>query len=141
MQAFQLGTLATFLASTLGTLASVRPVEKDSKRDVQVKELGDVKKPTAKFGAVVVSVTEGGPATKGSTDKEGTSAAELEKEDVITQIDGKDIKSAKDYYELMKGETQKELTVIDQRTGSEEKGYFKPEKGALGIKFYIIPKK
>src|SRR5580658_7833579 len=96
----QLGTLAAFLTTCcLGSLSSlyVDEKDKDAKRDGEVKELGDVKAPTVKAGAVIMNVTEDGPATKGSLDKEGNQAAALEKGDVITKVNGKEIKSAKDY--------------------------------------------
>jgi S1-C subfamily serine protease len=143
MHATILGTLAALLTfGSVGTASLSRFDEnKDAKGDQQVKELGDVKAPTVKAGAVIVDVTEGGPATKGSLDKEGTMQAGLEKGDTIVKVDGKEIKSAKDYHDSMKGDEQKELTVVDQKTGQEVKAYFKPSKGALGIKFYIIPQK
>lgn len=80
-------------------------------------------------------------AGKGSLDKEEARPAALEKGDVVTHVNGKEVKSAKDYRDLMKGDDQKELTVVDKSSGDKVTAYFKPEKGALGIKFYIIPQK
>ena len=51
------------------------------------------------------------------------------------------MKPAKDYYDLVKGDDQKEFGVVDRNCGNSVTAYFKPEKGALGIKFYVIPQK
>jgi S1-C subfamily serine protease len=91
------------------------------------------------YGVVLVGVTAGGPATTGREKPKGEGdIVMLEEGDIITHVDGKEIKSAADYYKLMSGNDEKKLTVIDVNTGKPVTDYFKPEDGKLGIVFEVI---
>jgi PDZ domain-containing secreted protein len=92
-----------------------------------------------KFGAVLIEVASDGASQEGheKTDGEGGTIM-LEEGDIITHIDGKEVKTAEDFYKLMKGDKEKKLTVIDKNTDQTVSGYFKPKEGKLGVKFEVI---
>jgi S1-C subfamily serine protease len=65
-------------------------------------------------------VTEGGPATRLTTVGMGEQPAELEKGDIIIEVDGKKIRSAADYVAALDGAKDPEkvrIKVIDINTG------------------------
>jgi S1-C subfamily serine protease len=67
-------------------------------------------------------VDAGGPAEKLAT-SDGTGQAMLEKGDIITEVDGKPVKSADDYVKAMNGASDPaklKLKVRDVRTGEEQ---------------------
>ena len=91
------------------------------------------------FGVVLLEVTTGGPATQGSEKPKGEGdQSSMEEGDIITHVDGKEIKTAADYYKLMSGNDEKKLTIIDVNTDKPVMFYFKPKDGKLGVKFEVI---
>ena len=92
-----------------------------------------------KFGVVIIEVTADGPATKGHEKPGGGGdGIMLEEGDIITHVDGKEVKSAGDFHKLMSGKDEKKLTVIDINTGKSVSDYFKPDDGKLGVVFEVI---
>jgi hypothetical protein len=90
-------------------------------------------------GVRIDKVFEKAPATDGSTrpGKKGNRVV-LEKGDIITHINGAALNSTKDYLELMRGNKEKRLTVIDWRKKTAHNGYFRPKDGRLGIKIQMV---
>jgi S1-C subfamily serine protease len=90
-------------------------------------------------GVVIIEVTADGAAHKGHEKANGGGETVLlEEGDIITQIDGKDVKSAEDYHKLMKGKEEKKLTVVDVNTGKPVTVYFTPKDGCLEITFEVV---
>jgi hypothetical protein len=90
-------------------------------------------------GVYILEVTAGGPATSGrEKPNDAGDIIMLEEGDIITHIDGKEVRTAADYYKLMSGNKEKKITVIDMNTDKEMTDYFKPVDGQLMIKFEII---
>ncbi len=119
--------------------------KKDSKKDEEVKgKIPDaikktIEKDKIQFGIVLVGVTAGGPATNGREKPKGEGdVIILEEGDIITHIDGKEVRTAADYYKLMGGNDEKKVTVIDVNTGKPVTDYFKPKDGQLEIKFEVV---
>jgi S1-C subfamily serine protease len=120
--------------------------KKDEKKDKEVK--GKIPEAVKKqlqdnkvtFGVVLIEVTAGGPAVGGheKTKCQGDTVM-MEEGDVITHVDGKEIKTAADYYKAMSGNDEKKLTIIDVNTGKPVTDFFKPKDGKLGIVFEVIP--
>jgi S1-C subfamily serine protease len=90
-------------------------------------------------GVYILDVTAGGPAMSGrEKPKGGGDVIMLEEGDIITHINGKEVKTAADYHKLMSGNDEKKLTVIDVNSDKPIIDYFKPQDGRLMIKFEII---
>jgi S1-C subfamily serine protease len=117
----------------------------DDKKDEEAK--GKLSQETRKriqekkftFGAVILEVTADGPATKGrEKPKDAGDIVMLEEGDIITHVDGKEVKTADDFYKLMGGGGEKKITVINVQDNKPISSYFKPKGGKLGIKFEMI---
>jgi S1-C subfamily serine protease len=90
-------------------------------------------------GVVLIEVTADGAAQKGHEKANGGGETVLlEEGDVISQIDGKDVKTAEDYHKLMKGKDEKKLTVINVNDGKPVTAYFTPKDGRLEITFEVV---
>jgi S1-C subfamily serine protease len=90
-------------------------------------------------GVYILEVTAGGPATAGrEKPKDAGDIVMLEEGDIITHIDGKQVKTAEEYYKLMSGSGEKKITVVDVNTDKTIVNYFKPVDGQLMIKFEIL---
>jgi hypothetical protein len=90
-------------------------------------------------GVVIIEVTAGGASQMGREKPKGEGdVILLEEGDIITHVDGKEIKTADDYHKLISGKDEKKITVIDVNTGKSVTDYFKPNDGTLEIVFEVI---
>jgi hypothetical protein len=119
--------------------------KKDGKKDEELKGKipeairKKIQKNKVQFGIVLLEVTADGPATKGREKPKGEGdVILLEEGDIITHVEGKEIKSAAEYYKLLSGNEEKKLTIIDVNTGKSITDYFKPKDGRLDVKFEVI---
>jgi S1-C subfamily serine protease len=121
--------------------------KKGEKKDTEVKgKIPDsIKKQIqdnkVSYGVVLIEVQAGGPAVNGHEKAKGEGdTVMLEEGDIITHVDGKEIKTAADFHKAMSSNDEKKLTVIDQNTGKTAPNpfYFKPKDGKLGIVFEMI---
>lgn len=117
----------------------------DKKKDEEAK--GQIPQETRKriqqkkieFGAVILEVTQGGPATNGREQpKDKGDVIILEEGDIITHVDGKEVRTAADYYKLMDGNGERKITIIDVQDNKPKTNYFKPKNGKFGVKFEVI---
>jgi hypothetical protein len=128
-----------------GKVEEKKEDEGKGKKDKEVKGKIDeamrkkIRENKVTFGVVLIEVTADGPATKGREKPGGAGdVILLEEGDIITHVDGKEVKTAADYHKLMSGKDEKKITVIDINTGKPVTDYFKPEDGKLGIVFEVI---
>ncbi len=152
-------TLAAFVVWGLPQLQSADKKEDAKKEDAKKEEKTEAKKEKDKevkgkippelrkkiqdkkvaFGAVVIELTADGASQHGHEKaKEGGDTVMLEEGDIITHVDGKEIKSAEDYHKLMSGKEERKLTIIDINTGKPNVFFFKPNDGRLEIVFEAI---
>lgn len=91
------------------------------------------------YGVKITKVFQRTPATDGSTrpGRRGNRVI-LEPGDIITHINGASVKGVKDYYELMNGNAEKRVTVLDWKDKVVHFDYFRPEGGRIGIKFQPV---
>jgi S1-C subfamily serine protease len=139
--------LATWSCALVALVALCLPQARadETKKDEEAK--GKIPEATRKklehnkvtFGAFLLDVAAGSPATDGSEKGKGTGGwVCLEKGDIITHIDGKPVRTAADYHKLMSGNDERKITVIDVNSDVPTTYFFKPKAGCLGIKFEII---
>jgi S1-C subfamily serine protease len=113
--------------------------DEEAKGKIPEEQRKKIRENKIKFGVVVIEVTADGPATKGHEKAGGGGdTILLEEGDIITHVDGKEVKSAADYYKLMSGKDEKKITVIDINTGKSVSDYFTPDDGKLGVVFEVI---
>jgi hypothetical protein len=87
------------------------------------------------YGMRVTKVFPDTPATNGGTMPGGKgNRVILEPGDIITHINGAPVKGFTDYYELMHGNNEKCVTVIDWKDQAVYNDYFRPKGGRIGIK-------
>jgi S1-C subfamily serine protease len=94
---------------------------KVEKSKVELKYYLQVKGAFDEDGFTLEAVEPGGPAAM-LTNEDGTGNVMLEAGDVIKEVDGKAVKSAKDYAKALndaKDHTKIKLKIVDVRTGNE----------------------
>jgi S1-C subfamily serine protease len=115
--------------------------KKDSEAKGKIPEAAQkiIKENKVLHGVVVIEVTVDGPSQMGrEKPKDAGDVIMLEEGDIITHVDGKEIKTAADYHKLMSGNEEKKVTVIDVNSGKSITDYFKPKEGRLEIVFEVI---
>jgi S1-C subfamily serine protease len=138
--AFRSAAVAALLAVVLAQLQAREPKQDDeAKGKIPETARKIIAESKIRHGVVVVEVTAGGPATSGREKPKGEGdVIILEPGDIITHVDGKEIKTSADYHKLMSGNDEKKITVIDVNTGKPIVDYFKPQDGRLLITFEVI---